>query len=513
MRRVDHRAIEGLGIPSLDLMEAAGGGIAAAMRRDIPDLARRSVVIVCGKGNNGGDGLVVARHLAARGMAPRVILLARVADLAGDPAENARRALAAGIEIVEAADEAAWTRAAQAARGRDLVVDALLGTGVKGGARGLVALAIEDVQASGAEIVSIDLPSGVDADGGDVDGPAVRARRTYTLCRPKVALVVEPAASYAGSWSVVGIGIPDECVAEESVDLEWLDDDAAPALPRRPRHAHKGEFGHLLVAAGSTGKAGAAVLAARAALRSGVGLVTVSTPRSSLAVVASQHAEAMTAPIPETRAGAFSRTAGPRIRALLAERDAIAIGPGIGTSTDTRHAVRDVIAKRTAPAVLDADGLNAFAGSGKKPTALRAGKHALVLTPHPGEAARLLGVATEQIQRERIASARRLAQITGAVVVLKGHHTLVAEPGGAVSVNGSGSPGMATAGTGDVLTGVVGAFLARGLPALEAARLAVFVHGRAGERAAARVGEEGLIAGDLIEELPHAVAARVAPEL
>jgi NAD(P)H-hydrate epimerase len=513
MRRVDRRAIDGLGIPSLDLMEAAGNGIAEAMRRDDPDLARRTIAVVCGRGNNGGDGLVIARRLSARGMSPRVVLLARGADLEGDPAVNLRLAHGTGVEIVEAPDDAAWGRAFEWIAGCDLVVDALLGTGVRGGARGLVARAIEDLVASRADIVSVDLPSGVDADSGEVDGAAIRARRTYTLCRPKVPLVIDPAARYAGSWRVIDIGIPDECVVPERSTLEWLDADAAPALPRRPRHAHKGDYGHLLVVAGSRGKSGAAVLASRAALRAGVGLVTAATPRSCLPVVAGQQAEVMTEPLPETTGGALALGAATRVRALLSSRDALALGPGLGTEAATGRAVAEIVAERTAPVVIDADGLNAFAARGAGKTTLRAGKIPLVLTPHPGEAARLLGTSPGEVQRDRIGAARALASLTGAVVVLKGHRTLVAEPSGAVRVNGSGNPGMATAGTGDVLTGIVGAFLARGLPALEAARLAAFVHGDAGDRAAASRGEEGLIAGDLIEALPAAVAARVAPEL
>jgi NAD(P)H-hydrate epimerase len=513
MRRVDRRAIDGLGIPSLDLMEAAGRGIAEAMLRDDPDLARRTIAVVCGRGNNGGDGLVIARRFRARGIHPRVVLVARGSDLEGDPAVNLRRAREAGVEVVEASDEAAWERAFEGIVGCDLVVDALLGTGVRGGARGLVARAIEDLQASGAVLVSVDLPSGVDADSGDVDGVAIRARRTYTLCRPKVSLVIDPAARYAGSWRVIDIGIPDECVVPERSNLEWLDAEAAPALPRRPRHAHKGDYGHLLVVAGSRGKSGAAVLASRAALRAGVGLVTAATPRSSLPVVAGQQAEVMTEPLPESAGGSLAHGAAARVRALLDSRDALALGPGLGTEAATGRAVAEIVARRTTPAVIDADGLNAFATRGRGKTALRAGKHPLVLTPHPGEAARLLGTSIGEVQRDRIGSARALAARTGAVVVLKGHRTLVADPSGAVSVNGSGNPGMATAGTGDVLTGIVGALLARGLPALEAARLAVYVHGDAGDRAAASRGEEGLIAGDLIEALPAAVAARVAPEL
>lgn len=514
MRRVDRRAVEELGIPSLDLMEAAGRGVAVALREDIRDLARRRISIVCGKGNNGGDGLVAARHLAVRGFAPKVVLLASGKGLSGDAAVNFRRATESGISVLEAPDPSSWRRALESIAGSDLVVDALLGTGVRGGARGLVATAIEDLQALGAEIASIDLPSGVDADAADVDGPAIEARRTYTLCRPKLALVLDPATRYAGSWRVVGIGIPDEAVAEEGSDLEWLDAEAAPRLPRRPRHAHKGDFGHLLIVAGSRGKSGAAVLAARAALRGGAGLVTAAVPAPSLAAVASQQAEIMTAPLPAGRDGSLLASSATTATRLLAGRDGLAIGPGLGTASGTRAAVLSIVRARAAPAVVDADGLNAFARGGRALAALEAERTPLVLTPHPGEAARLLGLSVDAVQRDRLGAARRLASATGAIVVLKGHRTLVAEPSGRVAFNASGNPGMATAGTGDVLTGLLGALLARGLPAGEAARLAVFVHGDAGDRAAHRVGEEGLVAGDLLDALPEAMSARVlGPEV
>jgi NAD(P)H-hydrate epimerase len=508
MRSVDRRAIDGLGIPGLELMEAAGRGVAEALLRDEPSAATNGVVILCGTGNNGGDGLVAARRLAARGVPLRVLLFGRADAVTGDAALNLRAARAAGIAVEEVPDGPAWDLAKPAVPGRGVVLDALLGTGVRGGARGVVAAAIAHLASSRARVFSVDLPSGVNADTGAIEGPAVRAERTYTLCRPKVALVLEPAAALAGLWSVIPIGIPDHAVAAEGSPFEWLDADAVrPLLPPRPRDAHKGTYGHLLVVAGSLGKAGAAVLAARGALRAGVGLVTAAVPRSSLATVAAAQAEVMTEALPETRAGCLARSASTRILALLRARDALAIGPGLGIAPDTRTALAAVLARRPGSAVLDADGLNAFAPPGRKSLRLVAGEHPLVLTPHPGEAGRLLGTSAAAVQADRPGSARALAEATGAVVVLKGQATVVASPGGALCFNASGNPGMATAGTGDVLTGVIGALLARGLPARDAARLAVFLHGDAGDRAAKARGQEGMIASDLLEELPAAAAA------
>ncbi len=510
MRRVDRRAIETLGIPGILLMESAGRGVAEALLADFPDARSRGVSILCGKGNNGGDGLVAARFLARSGIVPQVVLLAAAGELSGDAATNLRAALASGLVVLEAPDETAWAALPSSPSPRGpIVLDALLGTGVRGGARGLVARVIADLNRSGATVVSVDLPSGLDADSTRVEGPAVQAARTYTLCRPKIPLAIEPASRLCGAWRVVPIGIPDAAVAEEKPDLEWLDAAAVRGvLAPREASTHKGTYGHLLAVAGSKGKAGAAVLVARAALRSGVGLVTAATPASTLPVVAAQQAEVMTEPLEETASGAVAATAAERVLALLDTRDALALGPGLGTEEAAREMVLAVLARRARPAVVDADALNVLAASGGE--ALRAAGSSSapwVLTPHPGEAARLLGATVKAIQSDRLTAARRLAELSGAVVVLKGHRTVIAAPGGRASINSSGNPGMATAGSGDVLTGIVGALLARGLDPLEASRVAVFAHGDAGDRAAARRGQEGMIAADLLEELPAALVA------
>lgn len=504
MRRVDRRAIDGMGIPALDLMEAAGRGVAMGLLADFGEARLERLLILCGSGNNGGDGLVAARHLAGRGLRPRVVLLAPVESLRGEAAANAAAARAAGIGIEAVADEGAWAGVASSLDRHDVVLDALLGTGIRGGARGLAAKAIEDLRRSGVIVASVDLPSGIDADRGAVEGTAIRAEITYTLCRPKLALALEPAASHAGRVRVVPIGIPDAAVAAESATFEWTDEAAAArALPARERGDHKGRFGHLLAVAGSRGKSGAAVLLARGALRSGVGLVTVAVPRSAQATVAAGQAEAMTEPLPETREGAIAAGAATPALRLSATRQAIAIGPGLGTSVDTRRAVDRIVGKRRCPAVIDADALEGPSGDPERLARLGDAAPA-VLTPHPGEAARLLGTAAAAVQEDRLDAARRLAEATRSVVVLKGHRTVVAEPGGRVAFNASGNPGMATAGSGDVLTGVIGALLARGIPAFDAARAGVFAHGDAGDRAAARLGHAGLIAGDIVEALPEA---------
>ena len=503
MRHVDARAVSDRGIPSLDLMESAGLGVAVALTEEIPGLGGRRVVVVCGKGNNGGDGLVAARHLAGLGVPVRVLVLARGEELRGDAATQLSRARAAGLGIEEVPDEEAWTRAGLDLLPGDVVLDAILGTGVSGGARGLVARAIEDISVSGATVASIDLPSGADVDAGRLEGPVVRAHRTYTLCRPKPCLVLEPSASHAGSWRVIDIGIPDDLIAAERARLEWFDAASARALlPARPQDAHKGTMGHLLAVAGSRGKSGAATLLAEAALRCGVGLVTVASPRSVQPLVAAARAEVMTEPLPERAGGTLSRSAAVTARRLLEGRDALAVGPGLGMHPDTRAAVQSLVLRCPVPCVLDADGLNAFSANRRDRTRLTAGPAALVLTPHPGEAARLLATSASAVVTDRLGSAQTLAARTGAIVVLKGRRSIAALPDGRCAFNASGNPGMATGGTGDALTGVIGALLARGMGAFDAARLGMYVHGAAGDRAAGRLGEDGMIAGDLIEELP-----------
>jgi NAD(P)H-hydrate epimerase len=505
MRRVDARAIGERGIPGLTLMEAAGRGVAESLVAEIPGLAARRVVILCGKGNNGGDGLVAARQLSRLGVTPRVWLITRGSDLAGDAAINLQRAREAGVAIDELDDDRAWARASLTLDGETIVIDALLGTGVVGGARGPIARAIDVVNDSAATVVAVDLPSGVDADAGQLVGPTIRAHRTLTLCRPKPCLVLEPAASHAGPWCALDIGIPDDLVADEKAELEWLDASCAAGLaPARPRDAHKGTMGHLLAVAGSRGKSGAAVILARAALRSGVGLVTVATPRTIQPEVAAAQSEIMTEPLAETGSGRLAGAAAKAALELLASRDALALGPGIGTAPATRAAVHAMLLGRTSPAVLDADGLNAFSGLGRRVDRLRAGAHALVITPHPGEAARLLDTTAAAVQFDRLGAARRLAAGTGAIVVLKGRRSVIAHPDGRAWFNSTGNPGMATGGTGDALTGIIGALLARGVSGIDAARLGTYVHGDAGDLAAARLGEDGLIAGDLIDALPEA---------
>lgn len=510
MRLADAYAIDTLGIPSLTLMEAAGRGCADALLEDCPEVRHDGVTILCGKGNNGGDGLVIARRLREHDVAVRVVSLANPDDLSPDAATQLGLARTRGIAVVHAPDAAAWERHRDAVLGgRPWVVDAILGTGVRGGARGLAAEAIADLHAAEARVVSVDLPSGMDADRADVprDALVVRAARTYTLCRPKLPLVAGGTDAHCGTWRVVPIGIPDAAVAAAGSDVGWTDADAAGALVRRRAPGdHKGTFGHLLVVAGSLGTSGAATLAATAALRSGAGLVTVAAPEPARTEVAIGRPEAMTARLPDLRGRFGAPSTETAIAQLLSSGpDALAIGPGIGRGPGSDRAVRAVLRSTTAPAVVDADALNVsspLAGPLAPPDGAPR-----VLTPHPGEAGRLLECTVAAVQADRMAAAREIASRADAVVVLKGHRSVVARPDGAVAFNSSGNPGLATAGAGDVLTGVVGAALAAGMPPWDAARFGTYVHGVAGDLASAAIGAAGSIAGDVARRLPEAIAA------
>ncbi len=509
MRAADRHAIDVLGIPSLDLMEAAGAGIADQLLSSVPDLREKTAVVVCGKGNNGGDGLVIARHLAVAGIPVRAIVLAEPETLSTDAAINFERARNESLDLECASDELGWERCLERIPAGALVVDALLGTGIRGAVRGLIGRVIQDLTRKGFDIVAVDLPSGLDSDSHQVVGPAIVARTTYTLCRPKPALIFEPAALQAGTWRAIPIGIPDELIGLQDSKMIWQDAASVrDLLPARAPDAHKGKFGHVLVVAGSPGRAGAAVLSARGALRGGAGLVTVACPASIRGEIAVQQAELMTEPLLESSEGWLSAGSAARVQDLLGQCDALAIGPGLGTDPETAKAIRVLTVSARRGTVIDADGLNALALDPESLLQLRDAAAPRILTPHPGEAARLLGVTTQEIQADRLAAVRTLAERSGAVVVLKGHRTLVAKTDGTVAVNPTGNPGMATAGSGDVLTGLLAALLARGLDAFAAARLGVFLHGDAGDRTAQRLGQDAMTASDILADLSAAFVAQ-----
>ncbi|MCK4413639.1 MAG: NAD(P)H-hydrate dehydratase [Candidatus Eisenbacteria sp.] len=518
MRECDRRTIAGEGldgpIPGRVLMERAGWGITAALRQHFGDLGQRPILIFCGRGNNGGDGLVVARHLLAAGLAPHVFLLAGRDRLSPDAAEQeaAYRARGGLIEEVSG-EEQLGLRVTQALRaaGRfpPLLVDALLGTGARGAPRGVIGGCVRLIEGLrtewDAEVLAVDLPTGVDADTGAVTGEAVVADLTVTMARLKVGFLFYPARSHLGRVRVVDIGIPPLVESDVGLPLHLMTrEDAFLLLPQRPPDTHKSRVGRILIVGGSPGLTGAPAMAGRAAVRAGAGLVTIALPRSLDLSLEAQLTEVMTAPCPETAAGGLAEEAESAILARRETTDVWALGPGLGRDEESLHLVRRLVARFPGPVVVDADGLSAFAG---EPCLRPAGAPPPVLTPHPGEMARLAAGDAAALAGPPYEIAQRHAQAQECVLVLKGAPTVIAGPDGEVWINPTGNPGLATGGSGDVLTGIIAALLGQGLEPVDAARLGVFLHGAAADHLLPEKGAAGLAPPDLIEALPSAFAA------
>lgn len=499
MRAADAAAIRA-GVSADRLMENAAAGLVRSLRERHPGWRRAAVV--CGPGNNGGDGLASARLLARDGLSVSVFTLRDPGSFTGAAAANARRAQDAGLELSPLGARGAPAALRRALDDCDGVVDALFGTGLSRPLGGAAARVVAAINRSGRPVVSADVPSGLSSDTGDLLGACVQARLTVAFGAAKHCHVLYPAREACGELRVVSIGIPRRILMQDRRLTLVEAADVLALLPPRSRDAHKGDYGRVAIIAGSRGKAGAAILAARGALRAGAGLVTVFCPESLEPTVVAALPETMTRGLPE-RDGSFAPEAAETILEAIEGFDAAAIGPGLGTSPGAVAVLRRVLATRR-PLVCDADALNALAG---KPALLAQRRAPTVLTPHPGEAARLSGAATPQIQRDRVGAARRLARRSRAVVVLKGASTLTATPEGAVRVNPTGSPLMASGGSGDVLTGAVAALLAAGLSAEKAAWSAAFLHGAAGERLEGALGDAGLLARELADSLPLARAA------
>jgi NAD(P)H-hydrate epimerase len=447
MRELDRDATETLGVSADTLMENAGRAIAEELRRELPDGAE--VSIVCGRGNNGGDGLVAARHLHRLGVDVRVILLGEVADLSADAANNLDRACRVGVPL----SDHQWQPPA-----RGVVVDAIFGTGLSRNVEGVEADWIQRINACRANargrvrVVSVDLPSGLCADTGALLGSCVEADVTLTLGLPKVGLALEPGRSAAGRISVARIGIGDPQPERLPRAELWTRAYAGSRLPARPVAGHKGSFGHALIVAGSEGKTGAAALAAEGAARVGAGLVTIACPAGLNDILEIKCTEAMTAPVADTPERALAASAAEPIIALASTRDALGLGPGIGLGEETQALVVSLAKRLEIPLVVDADGLYPFA---REPDWLRERQAPTVVTPHPGEAAALLGIETSEVNRDRPASARELAKRLGSVVALKGAASVIAAPDGRIAINPTGGPALATGGTGDVLLGML----------------------------------------------------------
>jgi ADP-dependent NAD(P)H-hydrate dehydratase / NAD(P)H-hydrate epimerase len=502
MRDADRRAIDEIGLPSLVLMENAGRQTVAAMEAIYADLSEHHVGVLCGRGNNGGDGFVVARTLAQRDVDVSVFLIGRVADVRGDARINLEILGRLGMTVVEIADSQAWELHFSEVTDCTLIVDAIFGTGLNAPLSGLIESVVADVNASGIPVIAIDLPSGLSADSHEPIGPCIDAGLTVTLAAPKLPLVLPPAETHAGDIVIADIGIPAGVIDSlEGPRVELLTRASMRELiTPRTADSHKGDYGRVLLIAGSRGKTGAAHLAAVGALRSGAGLVTVATPTSCLNTVAAMGAEYMTEPLDEAVNGLDPDNID---HLLEIARDVVALGPGLGQAEGTRDFVTQFVDRATMPLVVDADGLNAFASDPDR-LAGREGRD-VIITPHPGEMARLVGMSTDEVQASRLEIARNFAVAHRVYVVLKGHRTLIATPDEKVFINPTGNAGMATGGTGDVLTGMIAAWLAQLLDAEAACKLAVYLHGMAGDLAEADEGEVSMTAGDLAAHIGDAV--------
>jgi len=509
MREADRQTIEDLGLASLVLMENAGRQVVSAIEAAYDDRLSGRIAVLCGKGNNGGDGFVIARTLAQRGVDVSVFLLASVAQVKGDARVNLDILGRLGIGVMEVDDEQRWELHASEVQQCTLIVDAIVGTGLAAPLSGLLETVAADVNVMGIPIVAVDLPSGLSADTPHLIGQCVSATMTVTLAAPKLSLILPPGEDHAGEIVIADIGIPYDVIdALEGPQIELLTPEQVRLIVQpRPADSHKGDYGRVTVVAGSRGKTGAAHLTGLAALRSGAGLVTIATPSCCVPIVASLAAEYMTEPLADTPAGEVAEAALDTVLAL--RHDVIACGPGLGRSEGAAAFVRGLVERSPVPLVLDADAVLAFEGDPGQLVG-RDERH-LVITPHPGEMARLVGKTIEEVQADRIAIASEFASTHQVYVVLKGHRTVIAAPSGAVAVNPTGNPGMATGGTGDVLTGMIAAWLAQLLDADAACRLAVFLHGAAGDLAAGHEGRVSMIAGDVINHIGPALEQLSTP--
>lgn len=501
MQELDRRAMEEFGIPGLELMENAGRCCAEEIIRRFGRQGGGRVVILAGKGNNGGDGHVIARLLLREGWKVSLLLLAEQEQIIGDAAVNLKRLPPDLPRFRTREGELAALHATDISQA-DLIVDAMLGTGLNSEVGGVYQEAVRLINDSGRPVLAVDIPSGIHGSSGRILGCAVRADVTVTFACPKLGHLLYPGAELVGRLVVRDIGIPP-ALLEQAPGYEYLNGESmAPLLKRRDRQGHKGTYGHCLFIAGSTGKSGAAALCANSAVRAGSGLVTLGVPERLHQILEVKTTEAMTVPLTDSGDGHLAESAFGEIVKLLAGRDVLAIGPGIGGEPETVALVRSLAETVELPLVIDADGLNALATD---MTVLKWKRSSeMVLTPHPGEMARLLDAPLPTQQADRIDICREFSRTYDVHLVLKGARTIIASPDGSIAINGSGNPGMASGGMGDVLTGIIASLIGQGHEVREACRLGVFIHGFAADLVAREKGEIGITATDVLEMLPSA---------
>ena len=502
MQELDRKAIETYRIPGIVLMENAGRGATEAIAEAFPDLEKMKIAIIAGKGNNGGDGFVVARYLLNSGVHAKVYLLADPKALRGEAETNCQIFQRMKGEAISVPSSKDYQKVKKELERFDLLIDAIFGTGLDAEVRGYYREVIDHLNTLQKPIVAIDIPSGMDANSGKPLGTAIRASLTVTFGLPKVGHLIPPGPEYVGEVKVIDIGYPKKLVEEEKIQTYLLDKKDIRAwlsIPRQP-NTHKGDYGHLLVIAGSVGKTGAAAMACEAALRTGAGLVTLAIPKSLNAIMEMKLTEVMTEPLPETPKQTLSLRAFSSIVRLCENKKAVIIGPGVGTFKETQSLLVKLLRALDVPVILDADGLTALTSQSK---VLPVSNRSLILTPHPGEMARLIRSSSKEVQDDRISVSRSFSQSNHLYLVLKGHRTLIATPKGEVFINPTGNPGMASGGTGDVLTGMIGGLLCQGFDILQSLQVAIYLHGLAGDLMARELGEKSLIATDIIQKIPE----------
>lgn len=501
MKALDRLSIDKFKIPSLTLMERAGEGIAVKVKEMLNPPA--GIGVVLGKGNNAGDGLVAARYLSQWGYKVTLFLLEPPSSMSGDALENWKALARYKPDIVEFFDLQKIKENAARLKESKIIIDAIFGTGLNSELKGKYRAAVEALNSSMRPVVAADIPSGLSADTGMPLGVAVRARVTVTFGLPKLGLVLSPGAEYAKEIKVIDIGIPKAALDEIRITYNLSTPDLFKDIfAPRERDTHKGTYGHVLVIAGSSGKMGAGLLTSRAALRSGAGLVTYALPNLAFTKYDSRFPEVMVEGVPDGNRGFFGGQSLPAINKLLAQKDVVAIGPGIGTNDETKAVVIEVISKVGKTCIMDADALNCIAD---RPSVLTKKRAPVVITPHPGEMGRLMGVSAKDVQKDRLGFAQKFARSFNVYVVLKGYRTVISTPEGRIYINPTGNPGMATAGMGDALTGMIAGLIAQGVSIEKALVAAVYIHGMAGDMAAEKAGEMGLLATDVIENIPKAI--------
>lgn len=502
MREMDKLAIEGKGIPSLDLMEAAGAGVAERVLDLLGGSRGRNVSIFCGKGNNGGDGFVAARYLADSDVRVKVFLPDDPSELSGDAAVNFSK-LPDKVTVINIKPNDDLSEIESLLPDEDIIIDALLGTGISGAVKSEYARIINLINSSGAQVVSVDIPSGVNGNTGQVGSVAVRADHTVTLGMPKLGLYLQPGSEYAGTISVVDIGIPAEVILAFPLNYDCLElPGAKKLLPSRRGISHKGDYGRVLIIGGSRGMAGAMALAANAALRVGCGMVVAAAPKSVQETLAVKLTEVMTLPLPENSLGTLVPDAVDALKERLDWADVVAIGPGFGLNDDIVSFMGRFLDVCQLPMVIDADGIKCASSFKDKLTSRQS---PVIITPHPGELAYFLGMKQDEILANYFQTTLDAASKLGMVVHLKVHRSVTAHYDGRATINITGNSGMASAGSGDVLTGIIAGLLAQGADAFDATRLGAYLHGLAGDLAAHELTEYSMIAGDITSYLPKAI--------